>query len=228
MISTIYSGGDDTWIGTSPVNDVYLIHSPLAKETFIDLARSTLAYDVRLLAFHQVLKGLTHFHRHGIMHRDIKPTNLMIVSYNPLHAIIIDYGCATFEQTSNDHHKGTIPYLAPEVLELKRNNGVGDSYNNTVDIWGLGLSGYQLFFQAPCIWKNGVTHDDFAKIVGDLRSRGGISEVLETMLAWDSSRRLSADHLLSLPIWPQEAAIESSDQAALNSLHQPAAKRSRQ
>lgn len=228
LMAELYSSGDASWTGMSPVNDVHLILSPLARETFIALAGSTKSYDIRLSAFHQALRGLSHLHHHGIMHRDIKPTNLMIASYHPLRAIIIDYGCATFDRTSNDHHRGTVPYLAPEVLQLKRKNGIGDPYENTIDIWGLGLSGYQLFFQTPCMWKNGVTHDDFANIVGDLRSRKGISDILEKMLAWDSSRRPSADHLLSLSIWPHEAAIQSSDPSSPDSPPQPVVKRSRQ
>lgn len=141
-MSEIYSGGDESWTGTSSVNDVDLIHSPLAKESFIDLTRSKWGPQVRLSAFHQALKGLAHLHSHGIMHRDIKPANLMIVSYNPVHAIIIDYGTATFDPTFKDHTSGTIPYLAPEVLNLKRNEGDGEPYNDRVDIWGLGLSGF--------------------------------------------------------------------------------------
>jgi Protein kinase domain len=148
LMADIYSGGDEAWTGRSKINDVYLIHSPLANKSFVALTGSRSPYEVWISAFHQILKGVAHLHRHGIMHRDIKPTNLMIVSYNPIHAIIIDYGSATFEETSTDHYSGTIAYLAPEVLQLKRNNGVGESYNRLVDIWSLGLSGHQLSFQA--------------------------------------------------------------------------------
>jgi len=202
-MADIYSGGDATWTGKSDINDVYLIHSPLARETFVELTHSEKPYEVRISALHQALQGLAHFHRHGIMHRYIKPTNLMVVLYDPVHVIIIDYGNATFDQTSTDHYSGTIAYLAPEVLELKRHDGVGEPYNCRADIFGLGLSAYQLFFQASCKWKNGMDPDIHAKIILELQSRTGISRVIETMLAWESRSRPSSDDLLELTVWPK-------------------------
>lgn len=213
-MADIYSGGDTSWTGTSHVNDVYLIHSPLAKDTFVALTLSHLPYDVRLSAFHQALQGLAHFHRHGIMHRDIKPANLMVVSYDPVHAIIIDYGNATFEKTSRDHGCGTIPYLAPELMKLKLGGGVGEPYNALIDIWGLGLSGYQLFFKAACEWPNGMNLKVYAQIIETVQSRPGIAEVLEHMMAWEPQDRPSSDYLLSLPLWSRISSplqVQSSE-----------------
>lgn len=225
-MADIYSSGDASWTGGSNVNDVYLIHSPLANETFVELTRSNLPYNVRLSAFHQALQGLAHFHLHGIMHRDIKPANLMVVSHNPMHAIIIDYGNATFEETSNDHGCGTIPYLAPEVMELKRCGGVGKPYNCLVDIWGLGLSAYQLFFQAACEWPDGMTRNVFAHISEKLQASSGISQILEIMLGWEAKDRPSSEHLLSLPIW-REVSLPPQVQSSQGSLHAVSNKRSR-
>lgn len=218
LMADFYSGGDEYSTGKSRINDVYLVHSPLARQTFLDLALSKKPYDIRLLAFHQVMKGLAHLHRHGIMHRDLKPTNMMIVSYQPVHAIIIDYGSATFDVTSTDHYCGTIAYLAPEVLKLKyeKNHSVKHPpYGCFVDIWSMGLSGYQLFFQEPCKWEKGVSAVAHRDIMRKLKSyHGSVADLLIKMLAWQSSHRPSADEVLHFTnIWPKsEEDVKNVDQ----------------
>lgn len=52
------------------------------------------------------------------MHRDIQLENI-IASTEPLRGVIIDFGAAAWNPTSNDHLKGTIRYLAPEIIGLK-------------------------------------------------------------------------------------------------------------
>lgn len=199
-MADFYSGGDEYSTGKSKINDVYLVHSPLARQTLLDLMVSKRPYDVRLAVFHQVIKGLAHLHHHGIMHRDLKPTNMMVVSYQPVHAIIIDYGSATFDTTSIDHYCGTIPYLAPEVLKLKyekNRNLRHDAYDCRVDVWSMGLSGYQLFFQEACKWEKGVSSAVHKDITRKLKSRpGSIAGVLEKMLSWSSAERPSANEVL--------------------------------
>lgn len=77
------------------------------------------------------------------MHRDLKPENMGLKSMNPPDAVIFDFGHATFGKTSMDHFKGTIAYLAPEVLDLKyRHSQI--AYDCAVDVWAMGLSLYQL------------------------------------------------------------------------------------
>ena len=215
-MADFYSGGDEYSTGKSKINDVYLVHSPLARQTFLDLMISKKPYEVRLSAFHQVVKGLAHLHQHGIMHRDLKPTNMMVVSYQPVHAIIIDYGSATFDTTSVDHYCGTIAYLAPEVLKLKYDKNKHlrhDAYDCRVDIWSMGLSGYQLFFQEPCRWGdkgvNSVVHKD---IIRKVKSRtGSMAGVLEKMLSWSSADRPDAAKILQEShIWSKHGDVAAN------------------
>jgi hypothetical protein len=207
LMADFYSGGDEYSTGKSKINDVYLVHSPLARHTFLDLTLSTQTYEVRLAAFHQVMRGLAHLHAHGIMHRDLKPTNMMLVSYQPVHAIIIDYGSATFDSTSIDHYCGTIAYLAPEVLKLKYEKSRSlrhEAYNSKVDVWSMGLSGYQLFLQEPCRWEKGVNHLAHKDIARKLKGRASVpvTSILERMLSWQAEQRPTADEVLtSAKIW---------------------------
>ena len=208
------------------INDVYLIHSPLAEDDFVKLALSSRPYEFRLNAMHQVSQGLAHLHARGIMHRDLKPTNLMMVSYDPPWAIIIDYGSATFEETSRDHRKGTIAYLAPEVLQLKKDESQlqkdglqlskeeprGKPYDNRCDIWGVGLCTYQLFYQQSCEWTEGVTTTDLQKIYSTLHQRPpDLAELVRTMLAWNPGDRPTASTLARSQVWTSSLPLAAPD-----------------
>ena len=140
------------------------------------------------------------------MHRDIKPGNMGIRSFEPLEAVIFDFGHATFENTSNDHFKGTIAYLAPEVLALKY-SGVRSRYGRAVDVWAMGLSGYQLIYRRH--W-GGFANNWGAEISHFLRETGAVSEelynatqspltgVLQRMLAKEPESRIPASDALGI------------------------------
>lgn len=80
----------------------------------------------------QCLQGLQYLHSRNIVHRDIKPDNIVLKSEFPIQVKLVDFGLAT-ECTYNVQAAGTIVYLAPEVL-------AGSPYTCSVDIWALGLT----------------------------------------------------------------------------------------
>ena len=114
-------------------------------------AQSTLLVDY--------LKGLNYLHNQkGVMHRDVNPNNLGVVSADPPRGILLDLDSATREDWSTDHMQGTLPYLAPEIIELKDRatqlagtcSGSGAlpgpvPYRNGVDVWAMGLSVFSLY-----------------------------------------------------------------------------------
>ena len=101
------------------------------------------------------ITGLSHLHDKGIMHRDIKPENLAIRSIQDPIGVILDLDAATTLKSSTDHTKGTVPYLAPEIIALKdwspSDGPVPQSYEKRIGLWTLGLSMYALM--APCHWS---------------------------------------------------------------------------
>lgn len=84
--------------------------------------------------------ALSTLHQQGIMHRDIKLENVMIVSTTPeVHVKLIDFGLCCFlgpyQMTSES--VGTLKYVAPEVLAKLR-------YREKADCWSLGVLLYVL------------------------------------------------------------------------------------
>ncbi len=87
----------------------------------------------------RVALSLGHAHAHGIVHRDVKPANILIdAAGNPL---LTDFGLAWWlnERQSAQGRSGTIGYMAPEQMR-----GENDSIDERSDIFSLGIVLYQL------------------------------------------------------------------------------------
>lgn len=92
---------DDTWEPeSSDVVDKYTFFSPLSTSTFNSLIASNASKETHTFLFTQVLEGIAFLHQKGITHRDIKPPNLLVQSYDPPLAKITDFGSATAKMTT--------------------------------------------------------------------------------------------------------------------------------
>lgn len=101
------------------------------------MIKSKASIETRTYLFAQVLDGIAFLHSLGISHRDIKPGNLTVKSYDPPDAQIIDFGCATTAPRTLYDRPGTVPYLAPEQYE--------DLWHDkAVDYWACALVGAEL------------------------------------------------------------------------------------
>ena len=85
-----------------------------------------------LLLARQVSDGLEQLHGVGIQHRDLKPTNILVRSEQPLELVLADFGLAAVSDTTAlTQPRGTLFYLAPETLT--------GMYSKASDYWSLGI-----------------------------------------------------------------------------------------
>ncbi|MGE5459207.1 MAG: Stk1 family PASTA domain-containing Ser/Thr kinase [Solirubrobacterales bacterium] len=87
----------------------------------------------------QTLSALDHAHRQGIVHRDMKPENIMVTRDGI--AKVADFGLARAyadaQITHAGHVTGTVQYLAPEQLQ-------GEPADPRTDLYSLGIVAYEL------------------------------------------------------------------------------------
>lgn len=123
-----------------------LLQSDLHK---IIVSPQHLSQDHIKVFLYQILRGLKYLHSARILHRDIKPGNLLVNSNCVLK--ICDFGLARVEEPDQSKHMTqevvTQYYRAPEILMGARH------YSAAVDVWSVGcifgeLLGRRILFQA--------------------------------------------------------------------------------
>lgn len=90
--------------------------------------------------FCQLANGLKYLSQHNIIHRDIKPRNILLTDNRKI-LKIADFGFATNFKTQSLHETicGSPLYMAPEIM----NNNM---YNNQTDLWSIGMILYEMLF----------------------------------------------------------------------------------
>ena len=129
-------------------NRVFLTMEFLNGETIYQRLQRTgpLDMDSAMPLIHQMAAGLGALHEHGIVHRDFKPGNVIVVRAmsGSERAVVSDFGLArAFENTGErsvtggDRVVGTPEYMAPEQL-------LGEQVTPATDIYAFGLVMYEM------------------------------------------------------------------------------------
>ncbi len=132
-ILPVYDYGEDDGI-------TYLVIRYLQAGTLADrLVGGPLPLDEAARIVSQVAEGLDHAHRSGVIHRDVKPSNIMLDSAGDVY--ITDFGISKLVEGSAQFTGsgiiGTPAYMSPE-------QGLGQPIDHRTDVYSLGVVLYQM------------------------------------------------------------------------------------
>ena len=181
---------------------MYMILAPYAPQTLTDLMRMPTNTSLRLELLSQLALGLQHIHDCGVIHRDVKPDNILVS--NDSRVVITDFGHSTTELNSKDHLKGTLQYLAPEIYELKQEISVRGSWTTKSDVFSFGVVAFELLHRP--FRRNAermIGRPVQLALLQELNTvKSDTSKLLASTLSWDVRRRPTMSEVVLSPVWP--------------------------
>ncbi|KAK2955623.1 putative Casein kinase II subunit alpha [Blattamonas nauphoetae] len=140
------------------------IFEEVDNDDFRELYPKLQPFEVRYYLY-QVLKSLDFAHSRGIMHRDIKPHNIMI-DHSQHKLRVIDWGLAEFYRPGTEYNVRVASrhYKGPELLTNLR------CYDYSLDIWSLGCVLAAIMFQKTPFFRGRDDEDQLVKITQVLGS----------------------------------------------------------
>lgn len=149
----------------------------------------------------QILDALSHAHRRKVIHRDVKPANVLLEDADEISVRLLDFGLAQLEEvdtlTAAGDVPGTLAYIAPERLAGKPTTGAADVWAVGVILWE-SLAGYQPFWSTSPVETArliGSGAPPLAKVRPDLPD--ALTTAVDRALAPDPRRRPAPERLAS-------------------------------
>jgi len=153
----------------------------------------------------RICQALEYAHKNRVVHRDIKPGNIMVNSEGVVK--VVDFGIARLVDFSRTHTNmmiGTPAYMAPELFRKKK-------ADERTDIWAVGVTFYELVcYQRPFTGDGydiirTIMEDEFPSIASIVpESAAEIEPIIQRMLRKQAADRYQSmeDVLLDLePVW---------------------------
>ncbi|KAL0993786.1 hypothetical protein UPYG_G00113920 [Umbra pygmaea] len=145
----------------------------------------------------QLVSALYYLHSHRILHRDMKPQNILLGKGGVVK--LCDFGFARAMSVSTlvlTSIKGTPLYMSPELVQEK-------PYDHTSDLWSLGCILYELHTGAPPFYTNSIFQLVQLIVRDQVKWPNTMSQTCTTflkgLLTKDPQKRLSWPHLLKHP-----------------------------
>ena len=147
----------------------------------------------------QILDALAHAHSFGIVHRDVKPSNVLVEEGSAVSIRLLDFGLAQFDEadtlTAVGDVPGTLAYISPERL------GGGDA-TPASDVWAVGvllwesLAGEHPFWGVP-LPQVAAAIEAGAEPIGATRPDlpPALADAVSSALATEPSKRPTAERL---------------------------------
>ena len=178
-----------------PLSKVIRGRRSISQSTALDFAR-------------QIASAVAHAHEHGVIHGDLKSSNIMISPDR--RATVLDFGlavrCGLAKKSNADDSTrrpssgaaGTVPYMAPEIIR-------GQAPSVQSDIWALGVLLFEMMVgRRP--FTGGTPYEMASNILINHRTRmeslvqGPIREVIDRCLCIDPAGRYASVRELSVAL----------------------------
>jgi len=186
--------------------------------TLINDNPNGLPKDVTAAITRQLCQGLLYLHQHGVIHRDIKPDNILITGQGRVKlcdfgiAVLATHNNLTSHITTRGSFVGTLRYAAPEMVNSQQSGPASDIYALGMTV--LEMLGWNPFPDSSVFFllkeiMNGVVVEEFPQA---LKAEWG--ELLLPTLDVQPDRRPSADALFHM-LEKTFPAGGSSDEAVI-------------
>ena len=149
--------------------------------------------------FKQIIEGVKFIHGKNVIHRDLKPNNILFLDKEKTHIVIIDFGISGISNGLNKEiiKAGTFKFTPPEILS--KNNFQS---SNKIDIWSLGVILYLMYFKKyPFDGINDkeirkkVERDELKFPIG-IKIRKSLVNLLRGMFEKNAKRRIDCNDIL--------------------------------
>ncbi len=179
---------------------VYIAYEFVPGQTFREALRAQELSDTAAIeACAQVCDGLAHAHAAGILHRDVKPSNILLADGPEISARVLDFGLAQMAQaetlTEQGDVPGTLAYISPERL-------AGKPATAAADVWAVGVMLWEALGGRHPFWRGSMLEtaraiESGARPLGDVRPGlpKRLLRLVDRALAQDPGERPSAREL---------------------------------
>src|SRR5947199_2021268 len=132
---------------------IYIAYEYTPGRTFREALRAgDLDDKAAIEAAAQMLEGLAHAHVRGIVHRDVKPSNVLLASEDGS-VRLLDFGLARLPQaetlTAAGDVPGTLAYISPERLG-------GEAATPAADVWAVGVLLWEALAGRHPFWESSL------------------------------------------------------------------------